>query len=109
MTTLPSRLRYVARILLFIGLCQPALGELLTGMGQLSGRVTGVNPGLLATAMARHTETGVGFMVFVVEDRYRAVNLFPGEYQVTITPAVGQVFTARFASPRASARHWTSS
>jgi streptogramin lyase/cytochrome c2 len=98
MTTLPNPLRCIAQVLFFMGLCQPVLGDLLPGMGQLSGSVTGVKPGLLATAMARHTETGVGFMVFVVDGRYRAVNLFPGDYEVTITPAVGQVFTAGFAA-----------
>lgn len=76
----------------------PAQGELLPGMGQLSGQVSGGKPGLLATVYALHVEKNVGYMVYVVDEKYRATNLFPGRYQVTIRPAVGQVFTDGFES-----------
>lgn len=68
----------------------------LPGMGHLSGNVIGNPGGLLATVMARNVDNDVGFMVYVVDDKYQAVNLFPGTYQVTIRPAVGQVFTDGF-------------
>ena len=97
MTTLKIPVGFIIKALLFLGLSQPVLGDRLPGMGELSGRVTGLPADLLATALARHTRTGVGFMVFVIDGRYRAVNLFPGEYEVTVAPAVGQVFTAGFA------------
>ena len=81
---------------LWLGLCCSAWADRLPGTGQLSGSVSGGKPGLVATVMARNTDNDVGFMVFVVDDQYRAVNLFPGNYEVTIKPAVGQVFTEGF-------------
>ena len=75
-----------------------AFADDLPGMGHLAGNVSGSKPGLLATVMARNVENDVGFMVYVVDDEYRAVNLFPGDYEVTIAPAVGQVFREGFAS-----------
>ena len=89
-------LRTAGSMLALIGACAPAFGDQLPGMAQLSGSVSGSKPGLLATVMARNTDNDVGFMVFVVDDKYRAVNLFPGNYEVTIKPAVGQVFTDGF-------------
>jgi virginiamycin B lyase len=74
----------------------PAVADLLPGMGQLSGTVTGSKPDLLTTVMARNTDNDVGFMVYVVNDKYRTVNLFPGNYEVTIKPATGQLFTDGF-------------
>jgi virginiamycin B lyase len=73
-----------------------AKAGVLPGMGQLSGQVAGVPADLLTTVYALHTEKNVGYMVYVVDGRYRAVNLFPGRYQVTVRPAVGQLFTHGF-------------
>lgn len=86
----------VVRLLLLIGMTVPAFGDMLPGMGQLSGSVTGSKPNLLASVMARNTDNDVGFMVYVVNDKYRTVNLFPGNYEVTIKPATGQLFTEGF-------------
>jgi hypothetical protein len=55
-----------------------AKAGVLPGMGQLSGQVAGVPADLLTTVYALHTEKNVGYMVYVVDGRYRAVNLFPG-------------------------------
>lgn len=90
-------LRIGAAMLALLGAPVMAFADLLPGMGQLSGNVTGTRPDLLTTVMARNTDNSVGFMVFVANDKYRAVNLFPGNYEVTISPAVGQVFTDGFA------------
>jgi virginiamycin B lyase len=96
MRTQYNFLRTAACMLALIGASLPAFGDLLPGMGQLSGTVSGSKPDLLTTVMARNTDNDVGFMVFVVDDKYRAVNLFPGNYEVTIKPAVGQLFTDGF-------------
>ena len=79
-----------------LGTALQARADHLPGMGDLSGKVTGGKPGLLASVYALNTDKDVGFMVFVVDGEYRAVNLFPGNYEVTIRPAVGQVFTDGF-------------
>ena len=75
----------------------PVYADLLPGMGQLEGEVSGGKPDLLTVVYALNTEKNVGYMVYVVDGRYRAVNLFPGPYAVTVRPAVGQVFTDGFA------------
>lgn len=59
--------------------------------GQLSGQVTGLEPGVLPVVYAYNTERNVGYTVFVVNGQYRAVMLIPGPYQVTIRPAVDQL------------------
>ena len=96
MKTSSSLLRNVSAFLVMAGLCAPGLAANLAGMGQLSGTVSGGKKGLLARVMARNTDNDVGFMVFVVDGRYRVVNLFPGNYEVTVAPAVGQVFRDGF-------------
>lgn len=63
----------------------------LPGYGQLSGKVSGSEPGVLPVVYAYNTDTNVGYMVFVVDGLYRAVNLIPGPYNVTIRSAVGQL------------------
>jgi hypothetical protein len=70
--------------------------NILPGMAQLSGKVAGLKPGLLTTVHALNTDKNVDFMVFVVDGQYRVTNLFPGSYDVTVQPAVGQVFTDGF-------------
>jgi streptogramin lyase len=59
--------------------------------GQLSGTVTGSQPGVLPVVYAYNTDRDVGYMVFVVDGKYRAVNLMPGPYDVTIRPAIDQL------------------
>ena len=63
----------------------------LPGYGQLSGKVSGSEPGVLPVVYAYNTDKNVGYMVFVIDGLYRAVNLIPGPYNVTIRPAVGQL------------------
>ena len=63
----------------------------LSGYGQLSGAVSGSKPGVLPTVWAYNTDKDVGYMVFVVNGNYRALNLIPGAYDVTIRPAVDQL------------------
>ena len=66
-------------------------GGPLPGYGQLSGTVTGSEPGVLPVVYAYNTAKDVGYTVFVVDGKYRAVNLIPGPYDVTIRRAVGQL------------------
>jgi streptogramin lyase len=59
--------------------------------GQLSGVVTGSEPGVLPVVHAYNSERNVGYTVFVVNGKYRTVNIMPGRYAVTVRPAVGQL------------------
>ncbi|MBT7450695.1 MAG: carboxypeptidase regulatory-like domain-containing protein, partial [Rhodospirillaceae bacterium] len=67
------------------------LAAQLPGYGQLSGSVSGSEPGVLPVVYAYNTDKDVGYTVFVVNGKYRAVNLIPGEYDITIRPAVEQL------------------
>ena len=70
---------------------QSTASDELSGYGQLSGTVTGSEPGVLPTIYALNREKDVAYLVFVVDGEYRAVNLIPGSYDVTIRPAVDQL------------------
>jgi streptogramin lyase len=74
-----------------LGLVLPASADQLAGYGQLSGEVTGSQPGVLPVVYAYNTDKDVGYTVFVVDGKYRAVNLIPGPYDVTIRAAVDQL------------------
>jgi streptogramin lyase len=67
------------------------LAAQLQGYGQLSGSVSGSEPGVLPVVYAYNTDKDVGYTVFVVNGQYRAVNLIPGAYDITIRPAVEQL------------------
>jgi len=94
------RVTLVALTSLFAAACtqkaEAPQSHLLPGMAQLSGKVTGLKPGLVTTVHAYNTDKNIDFMVFVVDGEYRAVDLFPGNYEVSVKPAVGQVFTDGF-------------
>ena len=69
----------------------PAFAEDLASYGRISGKVSGSQPGVLPTVVARNIDKEVSFMVFVVDGEYSAVNLIPGRYDVTVRPAVDQL------------------
>jgi virginiamycin B lyase len=57
---------------------------LIAGLGMLSGKVEAPKPFRAARIYARNLASGVRYMVFSARGRYRAVNLFPGDYEVTV-------------------------
>ena len=75
----------VASILLGAPLASgAALADQIPGMGNLSGKIaTPKNIGQLSV-YALNTGKNVGYMVYVVKGAYRAVNMFPGHYEVTL-------------------------
>jgi streptogramin lyase len=81
----------LAAAIILLGLVIPTFAGQLAGYGHLSGNVSGSKPGVLPTVVARHIEKEVSFVVFVVNGEYTAVNLIPGNYDVTIRPAVDQL------------------
>jgi virginiamycin B lyase len=76
-------------LLLAVG-STPALSKPLPGMGLLEGTVAVEKPLGPLTVYAYNAERRIGYMVYVVGGRYRATNLFPGQYEVTLRGTVGQ-------------------
>jgi streptogramin lyase len=68
-----------------------ASGEQLPGMGRLAGHVSVRNPVGFLSVYAFNTDRNIGYMVYVVAGKYRATNLFPGHYDVTLRGTVGQL------------------
>lgn len=77
-------------------LALPVQADHLAGFGDLSGKITNMKPGLLTTVHAVNTAKNIRFMVYAINGEYNAVNLYPGEYEVTVKPALDQVFTDGF-------------
>jgi streptogramin lyase len=75
----------------FAACTQPEPKTGLEGYGQLSGTVSDSEPGVLPVVYAYNMDKDVAYTVFVVDGKYRAVNLIPGSYDVTIRPAVDQL------------------
>ncbi|MCB2109164.1 MAG: hypothetical protein KDE14_15745 [Rhodobacteraceae bacterium] len=69
----------------------------MAGYADLSGKVTGTVPGLLTAVYATQTDKHVTFVVFAIGGEYRVTNLIPGPYEISVRPAVGQVFGDGFA------------
>ncbi|MCY3989550.1 MAG: hypothetical protein OXF94_13365, partial [Gammaproteobacteria bacterium] len=61
------------------------------GLARLSGSVDGTIPGLLPVVYALNTDKDLAYTVFVVDGEYRAVKMIPGNYDVTIRPAIDQL------------------
>jgi streptogramin lyase len=78
-------------VIALLGLALPAFAAQLDGYAELSGNVSGSEPGVLPVVYAYNTDKSVGYTVYVVDGKYRAVNLIPGSYDVTIRAAVGQL------------------
>ena len=56
----------------------------LPGLVILSGTVTTAKPFKAAQVFARNTDKNILYMVYTSGGRYRAVNLFPGNYDVSV-------------------------
>jgi virginiamycin B lyase len=57
----------------------------LTGMGTLSGAVKAPKEFKSAKVYAKNSDKNVVYMVFTEDGRYQAVDLFPGNYEVSVT------------------------
>ena len=70
---------------------EAAMTDVLPGYAKLTGTVTGSEPGVLPAIYALNTAKDVNYMVFAINGKYRAVNLIPGPYEITIKAAVDQL------------------
>jgi streptogramin lyase len=59
--------------------------------GELAGKVTVPKPVGQLTVYALNTDKDVGYMVYVVNGRYRFTHLFPGHYEVSLRGTPGQM------------------
>jgi len=59
--------------------------------GQLVGNVSSADKRVLAVVYAYNIDKNLAYTVFVVNGKYRAVNVIPGQYLVTLRPAVDQL------------------
>ena len=76
----------IAGLLVCLHLAFPAASTAaaIAGRGTLSGTVTAPQSFQAARVYAQHTEKDVVFMVYTVNGRFQAVNLFPGSYDVWV-------------------------
>lgn len=73
-----------------LGSVSPGAQAAIAGTGALEGRVQAAASLGQLTVYAYNAEKRIGYMVFVVDGRYRATNLFPGRYEVTLRGTPGQ-------------------
>ena len=86
----PSRLRVALGVMAWClaGLVHAAAPS---GLGELSGRVRGTQPDSLAIVFAHDAKRDVAYTVYVVDGKFRATQVLPGQYTITVRPAVGQL------------------
>src|SRR6266852_6665558 len=56
----------------------------IAGTGAVTGTVSASKPFTAAQVYLRNAEKGVTFMVYTAGGKYQAVNLYPGEYELTV-------------------------
>jgi virginiamycin B lyase len=64
--------------------CAPRDSKNVEQMGLLSGTVTADQPFKAAQVTARHLDKNVIYMVYTASGNYRAVQLFPGRYELRV-------------------------
>src|SRR5580692_3179910 len=57
---------------------------MISGTGSLSGKVQAPKPFKAARVYAKNVDKNMLFMVYTSAGRFRAVNLLPGKYEVTV-------------------------
>jgi virginiamycin B lyase len=61
-----------------------AADSTIPGTGAVAGSVTAAKPFVAAQIYLRNAEKGVTFMVYTSHGKYRAINLYPGDYEVAV-------------------------
>lgn len=75
--------RLIAFLALSISVASVAQAKVLPGLGEISGVVAGAKAQIV-TVYLHNVERKVGYAVFAVDGRYRATQLFPGRYVITV-------------------------
>ena len=76
--------RYIAILVAVVGFPGAAAAQLLDGTGSISGAVTASTSLTAPQVHALNLEKQIRYVVYAVEGRYRAMNLFPGTYDVSV-------------------------
>ena len=64
---------------------RPARATGLTGMATMTGSVTAGKPFKAAQVYIRNTDKRIMYMVYTNAGQFRALGLFPGNYEVSVT------------------------
>ena len=67
-----------------IGSTVAADGSTIPGTGAVSGTVTASKPFTAAQVYLRSADKPVTFMVYTAAGKYQAINVMPGDYEVTV-------------------------
>jgi streptogramin lyase/mono/diheme cytochrome c family protein len=86
-----SILKFMLGTFALLMMAVPSQADVLSGYSQITGLVRGSEEGVLPVVEAYNEDLNVAYTVFVVNGHYRAVNLLPGLYRVTIRAAVDQL------------------
>src|SRR5438093_342538 len=60
-----------------------AVKPTIAGTGAVTGTVTAPKPFTAAQVYLRNADKSVTFMVYTAGGKYQAINLYPGDYEVT--------------------------
>lgn len=67
-----------------LGIVSIARAALLPGLGEVTGTVNGPEKSSIVPVYLYNSERNVGYGVFAVNGVYRAVDVFPGHYEITV-------------------------
>ena len=77
-------LRLIAGLFVaLLGIASVGRAALLPGLGEVSGWVAGPKDRIVSVYLY-NTRNQVGYAVFAIDGKYRAVDLFPGHYEITV-------------------------
>ncbi len=85
MTTSRSSAAWLALAFAFAATAA-AHAAVLPGLGEVAGRIAAPT-GAIVPVYLYNTERNVGYAVFAVDGRYRATQMFPGRYTITVRKA----------------------
>ena len=84
-TIIPHLTRHIVALVCVSVLATLSVRAEVPGTGKLSGTVTASQAFTAAQVYIRNVDLGIVYMVYTNQGRYRAVALFPGNYEVSVS------------------------
>ena len=84
-TIIPHLVRHIVALVCVSVLATLSVRAEVPGTGKLSGTVTAPQAFTAAQVYIRNVDLGIVYMVYTNQGRYRAVALFPGNYEVSVS------------------------
>ncbi|MCH2376045.1 MAG: carboxypeptidase regulatory-like domain-containing protein, partial [Planctomycetes bacterium] len=84
-TIIPRLTRHIVALVCVSVLATLSVRAEVPGTGKLSGTVTASQAFTAAQVYIRNVDLGIVYMVYTNQGRYRAVALFPGNYEVSVS------------------------